>query len=327
MRKGTERPTASRLVVAMERSADSGRAVIMDVYLISPNGLEVHAADELSQLLDKPDALIWVDIGRCTGQDTGVLSEVFGFHEIAVRDCVERNHVSKIHVYDDHVFTVLHAPEIGTGGHVHYVELDQFLGRNYLVTVHGPLNPAVNPEVAFLDTGAVLQRLESGHLQVRSPFELSSAIIASLTRREIELIAGLAKESGRLEQRVTLAEVTRRPRAVPRRTVQGLVRAARDPHHRRAQHRNLRPDGQTGPVPAGGREAAGRRHRRPVRAGGQHGRRATRIPARRHRLLPDPDQHPHDPRRRGLAASRPCSRTTTCARSPPGWRSWPYPPR
>ena len=176
----------------------------MDVYLISEDGVEAHSAGELSGLLDKPDALIWVDIGLCIGQDTAVLSEVFGFHEIAVRDCVQRNHVSKIHVYDDHVFTVLHAPEVGVAGHVHYVELDQFLGRNYLVTVHGPLNPAVNPEVAFLDTRAVLQRLESGHLEVHSPFELSSAIIASLTRREIELIAGLAKESGRLEQRVTL---------------------------------------------------------------------------------------------------------------------------
>ena len=184
----------------------------VDVYLISQDGVEAHSAGELSALLDKPDALIWVDIGLCIGRDAGVLSEVFGFHEIAVRDCVERNHVSKIHVYDDHVFTVLHAPEVGVaGGHVHYVELDQFLGRNYLVTVHGPLNPAVNPEVAFLDTRAVLQRLESGHLQVHSPFELSSAIIASLTRREIELIAGLAKESGRLEQRVTLAEVTDDP--------------------------------------------------------------------------------------------------------------------
>jgi hypothetical protein len=45
----------------------------------------------------------------------------------------------------DHVFTVLHPPQLGQRGHVHYVELDQFIGRNYLVTVHGPLNPAVNP--------------------------------------------------------------------------------------------------------------------------------------------------------------------------------------
>jgi Mg2+ and Co2+ transporter CorA len=185
--------------------------VEMNVYLISEDGVETHSAGELEQLIDKPDALIWVDIPLCGTLDTAVLSEVFGFHPIAVRDCVERNHVSKIHVYDDHVFTVLHAPEVGKAGHVHYVELDQFLGRNYLVTVHGPLNPIVKPEVAFLDTGPVLQRLQSGNLRVRSPFELSSAIIGSLTRREIALIAGLAQESGRLEQRVMLAEVTDDP--------------------------------------------------------------------------------------------------------------------
>ena len=190
--------------------ADS-RGVEMGVYLISEDGVETHSAAELSELLHKPDALIWVDIPLCGTQDTAVLSEVFGFHQFAVRDCVERNHVSKVHVYNDHVFTVLHAPEVGRAGHVHYVELDQFLGSNYLVTVHGPLNPVVKPDVAYLDTGPVLQRLQSGSLRVRSPFELSSAIIGSLTRREIELIAGLAKESGRLEQRVMLAEVTDDP--------------------------------------------------------------------------------------------------------------------
>jgi Mg2+ and Co2+ transporter CorA len=78
-----------------------------------------------------------------------VLSETFGFHDIAIRDCLERNHISKLHVYDDHVFTVLHAPEIGSPGHVHYVELDQFLDPKYLVAVHGPLNPAVDPAVAY----------------------------------------------------------------------------------------------------------------------------------------------------------------------------------
>jgi hypothetical protein len=37
---------------------------------------------------------------------------------------------------------------------VHYLELDQFIGPNYLVTVHGPLNPAVDPELALRETGA-----------------------------------------------------------------------------------------------------------------------------------------------------------------------------
>ena len=128
---------------------------------------------ELPRLLERQDAVVWVDIPACDDVAVEVLSEVFGFHRIAVRDCVERNHVSKVHVYADHVFTVLHAPQVGQRGHVHYVELDQFIGRNYLVTVHGPLNPAVDPEVAFLDTGACCAGSRRRTCTSRSPFELS----------------------------------------------------------------------------------------------------------------------------------------------------------
>ena len=132
----------------------------MDVRLVCDAGVERHEIEELPQLLERPDAVVWLDIPVCDQQAVDVLSGVFGFHPIAVRDCVERNHVSKVHIYTDYVFSVLHAPKVGKRGHVHYVELDQFVGRNYLVTVHGPLNPAVAPEVAFLDTNAMLRRLE-----------------------------------------------------------------------------------------------------------------------------------------------------------------------
>ena len=179
----------------------------MDVYLITAEGLERHPVEELKRLLEVEDGVVWLDVPLCRRQEAATLSEVFGFHDIAVRDCLERNHVSKIHAYEDHVFTVLHAPEIGSRGHVHYIELDQFLGRNYLVTVHGPLNPAVDASVAYLDTEAVLRRIENGHLHPRTPYELSAAIVGALTRREIDLVASLAEQSGRLEQRVMLGEV------------------------------------------------------------------------------------------------------------------------
>jgi Mg2+ and Co2+ transporter CorA len=175
----------------------------MEIYAIGDVGVTKHEADELPALLKDPDALIWVDLPLCLAADADLLSRVFGFHSLAVRDCVERNHISKIHFYQDHVFTVLHAPELGSGGHVHYVELDQFVGANYVVTVHGPLNPAVNPEVAFVDTRNVLRRIECNEIHPRTPTELSNSIVSSLIRREIDLVAALARESGRLEQRVT----------------------------------------------------------------------------------------------------------------------------
>ncbi len=185
----------------------------MEVLAICDGGAQRHDAEELPQLLKREDALVWVDISVCDPSATQVLSEVFGFHSIAVRDCVERNHVSKFHVYADNVFNVLHAPQVGRRGHVHYVELDQFVGHNYLVTVHGPLNPAVNPEVALLDTRAVLRRIDRGNWVPGSPFELSYAIVSALTRREIDLVAKLAQESGRLEQRVMLSEERDDPEA------------------------------------------------------------------------------------------------------------------
>jgi magnesium transporter len=185
----------------------------MDVLVIGDGGVERHDAEELPRLLKREDALIWVDVPVCDPFASHVLSDVFGFHSIAVRDCVERNHVSKFHVYADHLFNVLHAPQVGRRGHVHYVELDQFIGRNYLVTVHGPLNPAVDPEVALLDTRAVLGRIERGSLVPGSPFELSHAIVTAMTRREIDLVAKLAQESGRLEQSVMLGEERDDPEA------------------------------------------------------------------------------------------------------------------
>jgi len=178
----------------------------MDVLTVCDAGLERHDLMDLPRLLERQDAVTWVDIPSCDDAATEVLSRVFGFHRIAVRDCVERNHVSKVHVYPDHVFTVLHAPQPGKRGHVHYVELDQFIGRNYLVTVHGPLNPVVNPQVAFLDTRAVLRRIEEKNLRISSSFELSHSIVSAMIRRESDLVAALAKESGELEQRVMLGE-------------------------------------------------------------------------------------------------------------------------
>ena len=87
-----------------------------------------------------------------------MLSETFGFHPLDGRACIERNAVPKLRAYPDHLFVVQHAPELGMGGHVHYVGLDQFIGPRYVVT----------PEAALRKTRAVLERIEAGRLRPRS---------------------------------------------------------------------------------------------------------------------------------------------------------------
>jgi magnesium transporter len=104
----------------------------------------------------------------------------------------------------------VHTPKIGARGHMHYLELDQFVGEDFLVTVHGPLSPKVPLEAALRETEAVAARLESGRLHANSPFGLTYAIVSSIARRESELVAEIAREVGLMEQRV-MAEADEDP--------------------------------------------------------------------------------------------------------------------
>lgn len=175
----------------------------MDVRFISDDGVRAYPATDLKGLLDRPDGLVWVDVPTWDDQAAHALTDVFGFHPLAIRDSMNRNQVPKVHRYADHMFLVLHAPRPGTHGHVHYVELDQFIGDRYLVTVHGPLNPAIDQSTAMVEVNAVLGRLESGRLQRANAFELSHALLAALTARMRTYTAEVTKEVWKLEQQVT----------------------------------------------------------------------------------------------------------------------------
>jgi magnesium transporter len=175
----------------------------MEVRFVSDEGIQQHPVGELEQLLARDDGLVWVDIPVCDQEAAQVLTEVFEFHPLAVQACIERNAVPKVRAYRDHLFVILHAPELGDGGHVHYVELDQFIGPRYVVTVHGPVNPAVPPEAALRETHTVLGRIEAGRLRPRSAFELSYAIVSALAQGQEGFVELVTREVWPLEQRVT----------------------------------------------------------------------------------------------------------------------------
>jgi Mg2+ and Co2+ transporter CorA len=174
----------------------------VDVVRVTESGAERHTVAELDDLLAKND-LIWVDIPSCNDDAARVLRDVFHFHPLAIRDCVERNRVPRVHPYDDHVLVVMHTPERGRHGHVHYVELDLLIGPRYVITVHGPVNPAVPPEIPLRETQAVLRRIESGRMHPSTPYELTRAIATTIARRQERFIEELTSEVWALEQRVT----------------------------------------------------------------------------------------------------------------------------
>jgi magnesium transporter len=177
----------------------------MELRWIDTDGVRRCELAEITDLRQRTDGFLWLDIPTWSDEAERLLRDEFGFHALALAATRDRNHIPRVHVYPDHVFIAVHAPLIGAGGHVHYVELDQFLGEHFLVTVHGPLNPKVPIEVALAQTRNVAERLEIGKLRPRSTFALTYAIVSSIARLEAELVADLARQVGLLEQRVMLA--------------------------------------------------------------------------------------------------------------------------
>ena len=185
-----------------------GRAqngAVVSVRLVDGSGEHEHAVGEIAELRARPEGIVWVDIPEWTDEAEQVLTTHFYVHPLAIRDCKQRNQVPKVHVYEDHVFVVLHAPEAGEAGHVHYVELDQFVGDSFLITVHGPLNPAVRP--AGRD-GRGRRRCCIGSRPARLQPE---GVVRDLPRAGLRArpagcgttLAELTQDVWRLEQRVT----------------------------------------------------------------------------------------------------------------------------
>ena len=110
---------------------------------IDSEGVSEGDLAELAALRKRTGGFLWLDVPEWSDDAEASLANEFQFHPMAIAKSKNRNHVPRVHVYPDHLFIVVHAPEIGAGGHVHYLELDQFVGEDFLVTVHGPLNPKV----------------------------------------------------------------------------------------------------------------------------------------------------------------------------------------
>jgi magnesium transporter len=80
---------------------------------------------------------LWVDMAKPTEDESGLLSEVFKFHSLSVEDARSALQFPKIEPYGGYLYLVLHGIDLKKG-QTHFAtrDIDFFLGKNYLVTVH-----------------------------------------------------------------------------------------------------------------------------------------------------------------------------------------------
>jgi len=117
---------------------EKGSRMDIFVYRDGSDKVEQHHDVELIPKLLKDEKLIfWVDFEAPTEADDHILLDVFKFHPLTVEDCRANRHHPKVEEFPDYIYFIVHAIRTDASpDRFNTVELDGYLGPNYVVTYH-----------------------------------------------------------------------------------------------------------------------------------------------------------------------------------------------
>jgi magnesium transporter len=94
--------------------------------------------EEFTEALLNPQGLLWVDFqGDPPDASEPILQDTFKFHPLAIEDAVHQTHIPKVDDWEKYLYIALIAMDYNIkSGDLEMIELDVFLGENYLVTHH-----------------------------------------------------------------------------------------------------------------------------------------------------------------------------------------------
>ncbi len=145
--------------------------------------------EEFPAAIGDPQGLLWIDMeDEPAASSEPLLLNTFGFHPLAVDDALQENHVPKVDDWGGYLYLVLHAilfhDDPDNGEHLDTLELDIFLGPNYVVTAHDKPVAAVNR--VWDACGRTDRHLRHGadHLTYRLADELVADYMPAVERLE-----------------------------------------------------------------------------------------------------------------------------------------------
>jgi magnesium transporter len=93
-------------------------------------------AAQISDYLQQPDTVVWLDLCEPDQEDLEVVSQEFGLHPLAVEDAIQQHERPKLDRYQDHAFLTAHAVDLEPGtGRLKSSELAAFITPRALITV------------------------------------------------------------------------------------------------------------------------------------------------------------------------------------------------
>jgi magnesium transporter len=104
--------------------------------------------EEIHEYIRDAANLVWMDVQDPGSAELSMLLEEFGFHPLALEDVAKGEQRPKVDEYKGYLFVVTYAvASKDSSQEVRTTEVDLFIGRNYVVTLHRGRVPAL--EVAY----------------------------------------------------------------------------------------------------------------------------------------------------------------------------------
>ena len=121
----------------------------MEIKVFSSGKSRKAEINEIEALLKSETEVFWVDIFESTDVEARILHDVFKFHPLAIEDTRNHRQRPKIEEYEGYLFLIINSISVidtadssvqktadATYHDLNFREIDLFVGRNYVVSVH-----------------------------------------------------------------------------------------------------------------------------------------------------------------------------------------------
>jgi magnesium transporter len=163
--------------------------------LVHENGKTTEADRVEPAWLDPSSQVkLWVDLSTPSDSDFALLNDVFHFHALSIEDARSALQYPKVEQYPEYLYLVLHGIDSKEGSRTFSTrDIDFFLGRNFLVTVHDGSSRSI--------TQLRNACTQYDHLLSEGPVALTHRIVDSMVDNYRPVTEALEQRIDTLEER------------------------------------------------------------------------------------------------------------------------------
>ncbi len=215
-RMNEHRPESAAAVTAHPPDAPKVKTVACMGGVSLERGVETA---DIHDYIRDADNLVWMDVQDPGQEEISMLLEEFGFHPLALEDVSRGQQRPKVDEYKGYLFVVTYCVIPGPDPrNLETVEVDLFIGRNYLVSVHRGRLPAMEEAAARWTRGGAMLREGVGFLVytvmdaiIDAYFPIIDSIEDQMDETEIEMFTAFRQQDvqGLLRLKRTLVKLRR----------------------------------------------------------------------------------------------------------------------